>query len=918
MGKPPFHPKDQVQQYTIDKLFNTGNLGAIYTVENESLLIRAPFIDSGDTLLDQFRKEVKSLLKLKHSGIVKVRETDLEGTPPWCATDLPKGDNLRQVLAQEPLDPLLSLRYIYQISDALAYAHTRDEPLCHKQLLPENIAFYHEKITILDFGLSNFGSSSSASVSSQVQQLYMPPERLDLRGRPSLLADVYSAGVIFFEMLTAHLPFGNRNDVFDEDKRVLFIEEIMDINKKAPTLHSLEPKIVNILEKSLEKRPSQRYQNAQEMLFDIKNALKEKLYQEAQKYENENNIGKALELAYEAVEYGLDKDYLQKLINLRENPSLQKISVSQDSISTFTSTSTSSDSPSQKTLSFVDHLENLLNISRKQERTDSLIKKEQIHREFVNALAIKDNIDNWKKLLDNLEELQRGILQSAPLELRIKYPNQRKNPPISIADLEDFIETSKIPSQDIHSNIDTKELEDDDLSEDLSEEFSSERKHIMHAEIFIEESAESVEIVENVDSSDSLEIPSTPEYENDILDIDLDEDLDEMAPDETLISFSPGDEDSEISSPEKSSESREAVPVSESEIPSAVMSPIHGSESNDDSDLLSPSLASPGIDSSELDEDVFAESDEEQLSLQDSANFEVILEQAASPKKAKSTENSLPKGFRWIDKNLVLCEKDRSEMIFIPEGVFIMGSSGKHSYDIEQPEHEIYLDSFLIDKYPVTWRQYMQFCEETGYQCPSPPRWGIYEDHPVVNINWFDAQAYCDWAGKVLPSEAWWEKSARGGIWLDGDKSKKIKNDLPRRTYPWGDDTPGNGLEWRANYKDDPNYGRNKGQKSTSKIDTFPAGVSPYHCFDISGNVWEWCKDWFQEDYYKHSPRENPSGPHEEEASEVDSKGGAGRVLRGGSWYTGSRLLRVTARRSRSPEGRGGSCGMRGAGVLLK
>ena len=132
---------------------------------------------------------------------------------------------------------------------------------------------------------------------------------------------------------------------------------------------------------------------------------------------------------------------------------------------------------------------------------------------------------------------------------------------------------------------------------------------------------------------------------------------------------------------------------------------------------------------------------------------------------------------------------------------------------------------------------------------PEVPAWGWIDTHPV-NVSWNDAKAYAKWAGVTLPTEAQWEKAARG---TDG------------RVYPWGND-------WDA-AKCNNSVGANHPGK-TSPVGSFPAGASPYGCLDMAGNVWQWCADWYGADYYTTSPAKNPTGPAT----------GTVRVLRGGSW----------------------------------
>jgi sulfatase modifying factor 1 len=169
------------------------------------------------------------------------------------------------------------------------------------------------------------------------------------------------------------------------------------------------------------------------------------------------------------------------------------------------------------------------------------------------------------------------------------------------------------------------------------------------------------------------------------------------------------------------------------------------------------------------------------------------------------------------------------------------------SYDVdEKPAHSVYLDGYYIYKNDVTVAEYKKFCDATGRMMPDPPQWGWDKaSYPVVNVSWDDAVAYAKWAGASLPTEAQWEKAARG---TDG------------RTYPWGN-------QW------DPAKCRNNASEP-SPVGSYPAGASPYGVMDMAGNVWQWCSDWYGADYYGSSPPPNPTGP----------AGGEYRVLRGGGW----------------------------------
>ena len=215
-------------------------------------------------------------------------------------------------------------------------------------------------------------------------------------------------------------------------------------------------------------------------------------------------------------------------------------------------------------------------------------------------------------------------------------------------------------------------------------------------------------------------------------------------------------------------------------------------------------------------------------------------------------------------------ERDSGPMVTIAEGSFIRGSGPEAGRADERPRQTIYLGVFMIDTYEVTNGQYLKFIAATGHKEP----FNVYgtgslfdvkeiENLPVVQVTWHDAADYCQWVGKRLPTEAEWEKAARG---TDG------------RDYPWGDEAPSTR---RVNFNRDW-----VATRTLLPVGSLPDGVSPYGVHDLSGNAREWVQDWYAKDYYQVAPDRNPKGP----------KSGLLKVIRGGSWHSFEPDIRAAAR----------------------
>jgi serine/threonine-protein kinase len=238
-----------------------------------------------------------------------------------------------------------------------------------------------------------------------------------------------------------------------------------------------------------------------------------------------------------------------------------------------------------------------------------------------------------------------------------------------------------------------------------------------------------------------------------------------------------------------------------------------------------------------------------------------------------------------------IAEKDGMVMVYVPEGNFLMGSTDNEvaqvvkqcyadtqtcqaMFNVEKPQHTVWLDAFWIDQTDITNSQYQKCVNDGSCQPPEcdPQFSGDFsklhgEQQPVICVDWNQAKTYCDWAGRRLPTEAEWEKAARG---TDG------------RIYPWGNQSPEKSF---LNYAGSQIY-------NTTDVGSYPSGASPYGALDMTGNVRQWVADWFSDTYYRSSPNRNPQGP----------SSGQIKVLRGGSAWDGDDRSRAAYREPTPPD----------------
>ena len=275
-----------------------------------------------------------------------------------------------------------------------------------------------------------------------------------------------------------------------------------------------------------------------------------------------------------------------------------------------------------------------------------------------------------------------------------------------------------------------------------------------------------------------------------------------------------------------------------------------------------------------------------------------------APTRAPGQESTPSVGDTWVRPG------DGMLMVYVPAGQFEMGSEEGRSY--EQPVHTVSLDAFWLDQTEVTNAQFATFMNDRGNQTEGGATWldleaetclierasdeyrplSGYADHPVIEVSWYGAVSYCEWAGGRLPTAAEWEYAARGP---DGSR------------YPWGDefdlDCSRGNFDDETDVDDDvvPGGAGCDGYDRTAPVGSFPAGASWCGAEGMAGNVMEWASDWSDIDYYGRSPSENPTGPPDGDA----------RVVRGGSWASGQDYARSASRSGRVPDGRQSILGFR-------
>lgn len=862
MGKLPFRIGDKIHEYTIQSEHIRGSMGIIYNAihtNGTKVLIKAPFVNMGSSVCETFIGEASRILSLRHDSLICVIDSDLTAQIPWYAVLMPPQRTLRDVLQIHRLiSPLQATRWMVQLAGVLSYAYNQSNPLFHDCLVPDNIFIQQNKLYLADLGISHFGYFSRYVPSPVIRTLYLAPEQFDRTKKMDIKAEIYSLGTILYEMLSGHPPFGSFEVSLDDDKRNAFLDKVLDPQIRIPPITELPSKMfARILQKSLHKDIKMRYTDFDEIEKDLKKVLREMLTKQADMAETKGNYVEAFRLTQEATQHGLMSAQLERLEKIIKEKNLIVPVVAEEILNR------------DNFIAFLTKIKSQIPEERKS---------------WQDFLELENHIQHWEECYELFSE----CLQSIKNCMQEKFPAWHPIGETPVATIEEV-----------------KNDQFDQLTQLINKVREKQDELQQQQEHFIQQQEKQTKQYDTELLQEKIQEQTKQKLLEQIVEEQKNKIVGQVV--EEKISWDPTTDTNIWETIESS--------ITEDDLPEVVekhsSKPVLEASDNDSYEDMYD-MATIVLNSVD-----YSEEQEEEMEEYHEDDDEIYVSEGNTPVAKEDIRDHISsKDYEWLDDNTIRSKKDGSEMIYIPQGVFIMGSEAIHSFDVEQPEHEVYLDSFFMDKYPITWKQYIHFCNETKYPKPVSPKWGILETHPVVNITWYDVLKYCEWAERSIPTEAQWEKAARGGIWLDGDVKRSVKNPRPRRKYPWGEEAPNSKNIWRCNYNAEPTYGKNQGAKQTSPIGFFEHGMSPYNIADLSGNVWEWTRDWFSSKYYRQSPYSNPVGPSTPEIiasgnkSETSEDAG-GKVLRGGSWYIGTRFIRVTTRRKRNPEACGSSCGMR-------
>ena len=704
----------------------------------------------------------------------------------------------------------LALNICLDMCTGLAYAH--EQGLIHRDIKPENILLTKDDIAkVSDFGIAKLLDEKSYASTFCGTTKYMAPEQSD--GRYNEQVDIYAAGLVLAETM-GKFPFDGETQ-----------KEIKNQKKtEPPSIPDDTPEeLASIIKKSLRVDYHERYQTATEMAEELRLA-KIALYE-------------------------------------KEIAGLSKADIEQAKIRWKLSEADVLDIALKKTEKNVQAIEVRLG---EHEQENAKLKKSL--GEANSAVSTqKQELQNLKNAL-NLANTERSNLKQERQELDVQLTQEQEknaeiesrfqNSQITLSSQEQEIQQLKSELQDAGEKLESKTAENHRLSEDLEEQREAKANLETVIENYIRENKKLNSRQHEAEEEKNTLTQSLEEREQE--NAELSESLKKQREENNRLTKTLKTTESDRKKwKRKVKNFRPALWAHRVAIAFFVLATI--------------GLLVVDVDKLREHRVVFAIIAMSALGL-------IMLMLSRLKTRLPEMNSKFPEKIG----------QDGAVMKLIPAGEFQMGRNDGESS--EKPVHTVYLDSFYIDKYEVTNALYAEFLNavnknksDEGKKYAGWNRSGClieysngkyraksgYENHPIITVTWYDARDYAKWAGKRLPTEAEWEKAARGG--------------LVGKKYPWGNRWP----KGRASYC--VNWFFMKPTLTLKPVGSYqPNG---YGLYDMAGNVCEWCADWYGEDYYSQSPRQNPEGP--------DS--GSGCVLRGGSWLNDSGFLRCARRYYNEP-----------------
>ncbi|MEI7847399.1 MAG: SUMF1/EgtB/PvdO family nonheme iron enzyme [Chloroflexota bacterium] len=853
------------RRYKIDKKLGEGGFGAVYRAYDTRLdvlcAVKESF-DSSEEASRQFKRGASMLASLRHPHLPRVTDFfDIPSKGLYLVMDFVEGEDLFSRIRRlgQPLPEEQALVWLRQICDALAYIHSQNPPIIHRDIKPQNIIIdQNSKAILVDFGLAKlFESGQRTSTGARGLTPGFAALEQYGTGTTDARSDIYSLGATAYTMVTAQIPLESIQRVIDHQS----LRSPRSINPLISK--SLSNSIIHAMQTEPGNRPQnvQEFYNKMQLVADIEI-----------KHDSIRQTKKVSKVA--------DKKYIEPVTSKLENAEayLQRghirVLVKKD-----------------KDGALKDFNEAL---RLKPDYAEAYYQRGELHE-------VNNNID------EAMKDFAKAIrIQPDYVEVYISRGNSRRTKGDLDGALDDFSEVIRIQPDNIYGytlrgyvheikgNLDEADKDFTEairLKPDASYGYSN-RAYLCEVKGdfagAIKDYTEIIRIIPD-DTDAYCDRGKVRKLIGDLKGA-FDDYSEAIVLDKTngaaylergKVREMEGNTNDAIADYQKYLDIGDCLSdVEVAEIQGSIRKIKFQAEI---------AMREKDIRNKKWGNQKSLNATEKYVAVKENNLTWASLRQVINQTTSFFIGKDETSGIHQQELNLELAPGVKMEFVHIPAGKFRMGSdpvTDKMATDTEQPQHNVYLDQYLIAKYPVTNCQYEAFVQATRHEHPKHWESGKIpkgkENHPVVMVSWEDAITFCEWASELskqnirLPSEAEWEKAARG---TDG------------RIYPWGDTKPDSDL---LNYNGNVFF-------DTTSVGSYPAGESPYGGYDMAGNVWEWVNDFFDESYYHSSPLRNPTGPALSET----------RALRGGAYGNDESETRSANRDWGFPKGNNDNIGFR-------